>query len=142
MMYLLSTEAFVGVVSADTALAKLLGVLGAGDVHISVMSVAHYRSAISASGFSAQEKLIHTKNLNDFVYKADIAGTIRDIDLPTVEQYAELRVLNLVNDDGAPVSSEVMLVLATAIRHSLTLITPPRPWMSSLGKLGLKLQEY
>jgi len=141
MRYLLSTEALMDFVVGAKNLEQVLGGMRTTDAQISVISVAHYRAAIDASNLSAVDKRVHHSNLNSVLYQAKASQIMRDVDLEVAEKYAELRAMNLAAN-GNLLSSELLFVLATALRHSLILITPDQPWLPELRRLGLQVRIY
>ncbi len=141
MSYLLSTEALMDFVIGAQSLEKVLSVIRITDAQISVISVAHYRAAIDASDLSAVDKKVHRSNLNSVLYQAKASQIMRDVDLEVAEKYAELRAMNLTVN-GNLLSSELLFVLATALRYSLILITPDQPWIPALRRLGLQVRIY
>ncbi|WP_288350727.1 hypothetical protein [uncultured Thalassospira sp.] len=124
-MYLFDSQAFSDFVSGDTSKAAW-GFFSkeeksGRDVLVSRISIGLLSAEIE--NLQAMDRINWRKRLSNARRLFEVNRLVREVTSHVVDEWAEIRNMELQDSNGAPLGDSETLVIATAIAHQLSLVT-------------------
>lgn len=148
-MYLLDTEVFEDLVLGDLDDSHCAAVSQFVDqaerrqlrVGASVISVAMLRYDVSNLE-AGPDRTNWEKRLSKAVARLTMKTALYDVDMQTADTWAMIKPVTLLDADGDDMGDDQRMVLASAVRHGLLLITRDRGlYQPVIDSLGLQIED-